>query len=251
MTTTENKSTLTTLTKAVSSTATLADVKAKLDCANIALDKKTAEETVVDAQKLADVINDRTEAEIALQILAESEPESAWNVYLTIGTYIPLKIRKKTVKSVTTYIAEDSKEPVIVTPAMLFDAYNEKHNKLMIAKGYMSNVISFYWAFVSNKCADLEAAPLTLRKKYKSHGASGNDCEKLMNEAATALHAGIDFKLYRKHLIAINDYITKGTVFKAKIGSESRIVDALIRAMMIQKLDKKIIVEAKGKCIAE
>lgn len=248
---TEKKSALTILTNAILSTTTITDAENAVKLANQATDKQTTEDSLSSAQTFIEAINDRTEAEIAMTILSETDPETAWNVYLEKGTFIPYKIRKETKKGVSAYVVETAKECKVVTPSMLFDAYKEKHNKLMTAEGYMSNVISFYWAFVSNKCNDLEAAPLTLKEKYKSHGASGNDCEKLMCEAAKALYSGIEFKLYRKHLIAINDYITKGTVFKAKIGSESRIVDALIRAMMIQKLDKKIIVEAKGKCIAE
>ena len=206
---TEKKSALTILANAILSTTLVTDAENAVKLANQATDKKIAEDSLSSAQTFIDAINARIEAEIAMTILVNSEPETAWNVYLEKGTFIPYKIRKETKKGVSAYVVETAKECQVVNPAMLFDAYNEKHKKTMTAEGYMSKVISFYWAFVSNKCTDLEAAPLTLKEKYKAHGASVNDCEKLMNEAATALYTGIEFKLYRKHLIAINDYITK------------------------------------------
>ena len=119
----------------------------------------------------------------------------------------------------------------------------------MVSEGYMTAVVDFYWAFVSSKVADLDAAPLKLKEKYSARPASGNDLEKLMNTAAQALYSALSFKLYSKNLIAINDYIVKGTVFKARIGGENKLIDALVRCMMVEKANRKITIDARGKCI--
>ena len=195
-----------------------------------------------------DKINAHMEAELALAILDNSDPNAAWEVYLSNGVYKPYKLTTKTVKGVTTRSIVTG-DDVIVRPAALFDAYKEKHGVTMTTEGYMGKIIDFYWAFVSSKAADLDAAPLKLKEKYSDRPASGNDLEKLMNAAAMGLYAGMSFKLYRKNLIALNDYVVKGTVLKAKIGGENKVVDALIRCMIMQKANRQIAMDVRGKCI--
>lgn len=223
-------------------------VRELLATADTEKDAVKVDAIVSDVKESLDKINAHREAELAIAILSESESSAAWEVYLSSGTYKPYKLTTKTVKGVTTrsiVVGED----VIVRPTALFDAYKEKHGITMTSEGYMSRVIDFYWAFVSSKAGDLGAAPLKLKEKYSDRPASGNDLEKLMNAAAQALYAGMSFKLYRKNLIALNDYVVKGTVFKAKIGGENKVVDALIRCMIMQKADRQIAMDVRGKCI--
>lgn len=242
-------SALKTFENAALTDVTLDSVKAALNAVNTAKTKEALEAALTAAQTVADAVNAKAEGVLALAILNESIPEVAWNLYLKNGTYTPCRIRRVTKKGVTTYTVEDAKDVALIRPVELFAAYKEKWSKLMTSDGYMTPIVQFYWAFVSNKAESLEAAPLKIKEKWSKHCASGNDCEKLMNEAAVALNPGMTFKLYRKNLIAINDYMVKGTVFKAKIGGETKLIDALIRCMMVQAADRKMVVEAKGACL--
>ena len=229
---------------------TLDSVRELLKTADSEKDAVKVDAIVTEVKESLEKINARAEAVLALAILDESDRDVAWSVYLSNGIYKPYKLTVRTVNGVTTRSIVTG-DDLIVRPTVLFDAFKEKWGSLMVSEGYLSKVVDFYWAFASSKTADLGAAPLKLKEKWGERPASGNDLEKLMNETAKALYTGISFKLYRKNIIAINDYIVKGTVFRAKIGNENKLIDALVRCMMVEKANRAIVVEARGKCIAK
>lgn len=248
MKSTEKKTALVLFIDALAHTDSLESVKAALTAADAATSVADVDSLLNDAQESVARINARSEAQLAMAIIGEPDVDTAWGVYLSHGIYTPLKITTTTKKGVTTHSVKQG-DDLIVSPVKLFDAYKEKHGVSMVSEGYMTAVIDFYWAFCSSKVADLDAAPLKLKEKYAARPASGNDLEKLMNTAAQALYSAISFKLYRKNLVAINDYIVKGTVFKARIGGENKLIDALVRCMMVEKANRKIVIDARGKCI--
>ena len=244
----EKKTALVLFIDALAHADSIESVKSALTLADKAKSVAESDALLSEAQESVARINAREEAKLALDILNESDVDIAWGVYLSHGIYTPWKITSQTKKGVTTHSVKQG-DDLIVSPVKLFDAYKEKYNVAMVSEGYMTAVVDFYWAFVSSKVADLDAAPLKLKEKYSARPASGNDLEKLMNSAAQALYSALSFKLYRKNLIAINDYVVKGTVFKARIGGENKLIDALVRCMMVEKANRKITIDARGKCI--
>lgn len=248
MSTNEKKTALVLFIDALAHADSIESVKSALTLADKAKSVAESDALISEAQESVARINAREEAKLALAILNESDVDIAWGVYLSHGIYTPWKITSQTKKGVTTHSVKQG-DDLIVSPVKLFDAYKEKYNVAMVSEGYMTAIVDFYWAFVSSKVADLDAAPLNLKEKYGKRPASGNDLEKLMNSAAQALYSALSFKLYRKNLIAINDYIVKGTVFKARIGGENKLIDALVRCMIMEKANRKITIDARGKCI--
>lgn len=226
--------------------ANIADIDALIKIADSAESVAEVEKALEDAQKIVDDVNSREIAVSILSIVSGADAESAWRLFLSDGTYQPFKLTKKTTKGKTTHSCVQS-DKTVVPFSVVFTAFSETHSgATMTASGWMTAVKKFYWRFAANKAQSLGVARLTLsesaQKELFPDGKipSANKLEDEMNVAALALCPqfgslidGKTLKLYRKNLIAINDYLVNGKVFKATIANENKMVDALIRCMIL------------------
>ena len=218
------------------------------------------EKALEDAQKVVADVNAREVANIILNIIDGSDSVSAWKLFLSAGTYQPYKITQKTTKGKTTHSCIQG-DKTVVPFAIVFAAFSETHSGAsMTENGWMTAVKRFYWKFAVNKAQDLGVAKLALsesaRKEMFEDGKipSANKLEDEMNTAALALcHQfgelvdGKHLKLYRRNLVAINDYLVNGKVFKATIANENKCVDALIRCMILTYADQNTELVSRGK----
>lgn len=198
-----------------------------------------AEKALDEAQKIVADVNAREVANIILNVVSGVDSDAAWKLLLSTGTYQPYKITAKTTKGVTEHKCVRADRTVV--PALIvFSAFKETHDgALMTAEGYMTAIRKFYWKFCVNKAQDLGVAKLTLSDAAVAELfpdgkiPSANKLEDEMNTAAKALFPTFEGKLYRKNLIAINDYLVNGKVFKATIANENKCIDALIRCLIL------------------
>nr|DAG29091.1 MAG TPA: hypothetical protein [Caudoviricetes sp.] len=226
--------------------ANIADIDALLKTADSSESVAEVEKALEDAQKIVDDVNSREIAVSILNIVSGADAESAWRLFLSDGTYQPFKVTKKTTKGKTTHSCIQG-DMTVVPFAIVFTAFSETHSgATMTENGWMTAIKKFYWKFAVNKAQDLGVAKLALsesaRKELFPDGKipSANKLEDEMNVAALALCPqfsglvdGKTLKLYRRNLVAINDYLVNGKVFKATIANENKCVDALIRCMIL------------------
>ena len=227
-------------------TANIADVDALLKTADSSESVSEVEKAIEDAEKIVLDVNSREVANIVLSIVSGADAESAWRLFLSDGTYQPFKLTKKTTKGKTTHSCIQS-DKTVVPFSVVFTAFSETHSgATMTASGWMTAVKKFYWKFAVNKAQDLGVAKLALsesaRKELFPDGKipSANKLEDEMNVAALALCPqfgslvdGKTLKLYRQNLVAVNDYLVNGKIFKATVGNENKMIDALIRCMIL------------------
>ncbi len=241
-------------------TANIADVDALLKTVDGSESVSDAEKALEDAQKIVTDVNAREVANLILTIIDGADAVAAWKLFLSAGTYQPYKVTQKTTKGKTTHSCIQG-DKTVVPFAIVFAAFKETHNgATMTADGWMTAIKRFYWKFAVNKAQDLGVAKLTLsesaHKELFPDGKipSANKLEEEMNVTALALCPdfgglieGKNLKLYRKNLIAINDYLVNGKVFKATIANENKCVDALIRCMILTYADQNTELVSRAK----
>lgn len=245
--------TLTADSRAIESLTVIETVASILEEADKAADVATASAKLDEADAIVSAVNAKCVADTALGIADCETVNDAWEMYLATGAYFPYKVTAKTKKGVTTHSLIQG-DKVIIRPETVFKAFKERHGVAMTGDAYMLSVTRFYWAFAVNKAGDYSVVPPTLNAKaleeLKAEGKipSGNSLENRMNLAAKAVNPTFTGKLYRKNLIAINDFLINGKVFKATIGNENKMLDALVRCMMLSVSGKDTELVARGKC---